>query len=606
MGTGLVRVMRRAALAAGVAVACGALSAVPVATAQSTVRIHDVQGTGRVSDLAGQQVADVPGVVTGVRAFGSVRGFWFQDPQPDGDARTSEGLFVYTGEKTPRVAVGDAVSVSGAVTEYYPVGEGESPQETANQSVTELTGASWQITGKGTVEPEQLDPGTVPANWAPEGELDKLDLDPAAFALDFYESREGMSLSVRDARVVGPTDGYNALWVTSEPEQNPTERGGTAYTGYAENNSGRLKVESLIPFSERPFPKADVGDRLGGVTAGPLDYSRFGGYVLEAAALGEHQPGGLRRETTRPQAADELSVATYNVENLGGNNEQAKFDRLAQAVAGNLAAPDVVALEEVQDNSGATDDGVVAADQTLRRFTDAIAAAGGPRYEWRQIDPANNADGGQPGGNIRVAFLFNPARVSFVDRPGGDAATPVPDGDHAALSASPGRIDPGNPAWEDSRKPLAGEFTFQGKQVFVVANHFNSKGGDQPLHSRFQPPQRSSEQQRTAQAQAVRGFVDELRGIDAEARIVVAGDLNDFGFSPAVRTLTDEGGLVPAADALPPTERYSYVYDGNSQALDHILTSPAAGAADYDVVHINAEFADQASDHDPQVVRLRG
>ncbi|GAA2819822.1 endonuclease/exonuclease/phosphatase family protein [Saccharopolyspora taberi] len=601
--------VRNSTLAAGVVVVLGALSVAPVATAQAAVRIHDIQGTGRVSDLVGQEVADVPGVVTGVRAFGSARGFWVQDPEPDADARTSEGLFVFTGGETPRVAVGDAVSVAGKVTEYYPLAEGESPEDTPNQSVTELTGATWQVTGKGEIRPEELGPETVPAAYSPEGELDKLDLDPAAFALDFYESREGMSLSVRDARVVGPTDGYNALWVTSKPEQNATGRGGTAYTGYAENNSGRLKVESLIPFAERPFPKADVGDRLGGATAGPLDYSRFGGYVLEAAALGEHQPGGLERETTRPQAEDELSVATYNVENLGGDNEQAKFDQLAKAVAGNLAAPDVLALEEVQDNTGATDDGVVAADETLRRFTDAIAAAGGPRYEWRQIDPENNADGGQPGGNIRVAFLFNPARVSFVDRPGGDAVTPVrpvADGDRAALSASPGRIDPANPAWESSRKPLVGEFTFQGKQVFVVANHFNSKGGDQPLHGRFQPPRRTSEEQRTAQAEAVRGFVDELRGIDAEARVVVAGDLNDFGFSPTLRTLTADGALVDAADSLPPNERYSYVYDGNSQALDHILTSPAAGTADYDVVHVNAEFADQASDHDPQVVRLRG
>src|SRR6476469_8228840 len=31
-----------------------------------------------------------------------------------------------------------------------------------------------------------------------------------------------------------------------------------------------------------------------------------------------------------------------------------------------------------------------------------------------------------------------------------------------------------------------------------------------------------------------------------------------------------------------------------------------SGPFDYDVVHVNAEFADQASDHDPQVVRLTG
>ena len=75
-----------------------------------------------------------------------------------------------------------------------------------------------------------------------------------------------------------------------------------------------------------------------------------------------------------------------------------------------------MAVEEVQDNTGDTDDGTVAADVTLTKLTAAITAAGGPSYSWREIDPVNDKDGGEPGGNIRVVFLFNPARVSFVDR----------------------------------------------------------------------------------------------------------------------------------------------------------------------------------------------
>jgi predicted extracellular nuclease len=57
---------------------------------------------------------------------------------------------------------------------------------------------------------------------------------------------------------------------------------------------------------------------------------------------------------------------------------------------------------------------------------------------------------------------------------------------------------------------------------------------------------------------------------------------------------------------LPADEQYTYVYEGNSQVLDHILLSPAfmTGNRGYDIVHVNAEFADQVSDHDPQVVRL--
>ncbi|HEY8371143.1 MAG TPA: endonuclease/exonuclease/phosphatase family protein [Pseudonocardiaceae bacterium] len=581
-----------------------------------TVRIHDIQGTTRVSPLVGRRVTGVPGVVTAVRAFGSARGFWIQDPEPDDDPRTSEGVFVFTGQQTPQLQPGDAVLVSGRVDEYYPLGQDETPQTTPNQSITQIGDATWTVVDSGVALPpaEILTPTTVPDAFAPDaggGTIEPLALQPDRYALDYFESREGMRLRVDDARVVGPTDAYNALWVTTKPEQNPTARGGTHYPAYGQENSGRLKIESLIPFAERPFPQANVGDRLLGTTEGPLDYSRFGGYVLQATTLGEHVSGGLTPEVTRAQRPWELAVATYNVENLSAVDDQAKFDQLARGVVTNLASPDVIALEEIQDDTGPTDDGVVSAERTLARFVDAIVAAGGPRYQWRQIDPLDKQDGGQPGGNIRVAFLFNPKRVTFVDRPGGDATTPVQvrtERGRAALSVSPGRIDPANPAWEDSRKPLVGEFRFHGRTVFVVANHFNSKGGDQPVHGRFQPPNRSSEEQRVKQATLVRQFVDELRQADRRANVVVLGDLNDYLFSPALSVLRDGDVLRAPMAQLPPGEQYTYLYDGNSQTLDHVLIGSNILVHDYDVVHINAEFCagcpQRASDHDPQVLRF--
>jgi predicted extracellular nuclease len=570
-------------------------------------RIHDVQGTTRVSPLVGQLVA-VPGVVTAVRTFGSARGFWFQDPQPDADPATSEGLFAFTGSASPAVVPGDAVTVTGTVSEFRPGGV-----NSANQSITQLTGPTAVVASSGNPLPaaEVLADDTVPDAYTPEangGSIEALPLDPTRFALDFYESREGMRIGVADARVVGATDDFNGLFVTSKPQQNPTIRGGTLYGSYADQNSGRLKIESLIPFAQRPFPQVNVGDRLAGATEGPLDYTTFGGYVLLASTLGQPVTGTITREVTGPAAADQLTLGTYNVENLDPTDPQAKFDTLARGIVTNMLSPDVVGLEEIQDNTGPANNGVVASDQTLTRFIDAIVAAGGPRYEFRVIDPENNQDGGEPGGNIRVAFLFNPARVSFVDRPGGDATTAVqavagPTG--AALSVSPGRVDPQNPAWDSSRKPLVGEFVFQGQTVFVTTNHFASKGGDQPLHGRFQPPNRSSEIQRTEQARVLRGFVDQLAQVDRQAKLVVLGDLNDFPFSPTLDILTGQGGLRSLIDTLPRDERYSYVFDGNSQTLDHILVSRSLGRVDYDVVRINAEFADQASDHDPQVTRIR-
>ena len=597
---------RQGALLLGVAAL--SLGAVAPAVAQEPLRVHDIQGDTRLSAVDGQQVAEVPGVVTAIRAFGSARGFWFQDPEPDADPATSEGLYVFTGSATPNVQPGDAVLVSATVDEYYP---DAAPDKSVHQSTTELVRATWTVASSGNPLPEAevLASDTVPEALAPDAggaSIESLPLDPARYALAFYESREGMRVRVDDARVVGPSTKYNELYLTSKPAQNPSARGGTVYLGYSKANTGRLKVESLIPFSQRPFPKANVNDSLTGETSGPIEYDEFGGYTVQATALGELTSGGLTPETTRAQGNRELAVATYNVENLSPQDDPAKFARLAEGIATSLASPDIVSLEEIQDDNGSTDNGVVAAGETLTQFTAAIAAAGGPHYEWRQIDPVDKADGGEPGGNIRVAFLFNPARVSFVDRPGGDAATPVDvtGKRRPELSVSPGRIDPSSAAWTDSRKPLAGQFTFRGKTVFVVANHFASKGGDQPMSGRYQPPTRSSETQRLTQAAEVREFVGKIQRIDRFANIVVLGDLNDFQFSPTLSRLTQRWSLIDLVNVLPPSERYSYVYEGNSQTLDHVLVSGLLTSVDYDIVHINAEFADQASDHDPQVVRV--
>jgi uncharacterized protein len=381
------------------------------------------------------------------------------------------------------------------------------------------------------------------------------------------------------------------------------------YTSYADPNSGRFFIQSLTG-----APPANVGSTLAAGTTGVIDYQSFGGYVLQATELGAITEGGLKKQKVLPpKKAGDLSVATYNVENLDPGDPDAKFARLAQDLVTNLGSPDIVALEEIQDNNGAQNDSVVAADQTLAKFVAAIQAAGGPTYDWRSIDPADDTDGGEPGGNIRQAFLFNPLRTQFVDRPGGDASTAVsvvrarPTSNQVSLSVSPGRIAPASDAWSSSRKPLVGEFLFDGnKQLFVVANHFNSKGGDHPLTAAVQPPNRVTEVQRLKQATEVRDFVKDLSLKSAgRARVVVLGDLNDYQFSPVLQTLTEGGALLKTLiDTLPVNERYSYIFDGNSQVLDHILISPAIKGYSYGVVHLNAEFADQASDHDPQVVRI--
>ncbi|QYX80961.1 endonuclease/exonuclease/phosphatase family protein [Streptomyces akebiae] len=592
-----------------VATICSTVSAVVLTSPAEadSIRIHDIQGTTRTSPLAGQQVTGVEGIVTGVRTYGS-RGFWIQDTQADANRATSEGVFVFTSSR-PTVSVGDAVTVAGTVSEFVPGGT-----SSGNQSVTQITRPTITVVSTGNPVPAAtvVDAASVPSRYAPTGDtaaggsVNGLALAPAKYALDFYESVEGMNVRVADARVVGATDPFTELWVTVKPRENANRRGGTVYGSYTSQNTGRLQIQSLGAVAD--FPKANVGDVLKGTTAGPLDYNQFGGYTLVANQLGTLEQGGLERETTRKQKRGELAVATYNVENLDPSD--ATFADHAAAIVHNLQSPDIVTLEEIQDNSGATNDGTVAADQTVKKLIEAITAAGGPTYDWRSIDPVNLADGGQPGGNIRQVFLFNPERVSFTDRAGGDATTAVgvtKAYGKARLTVSPGRIDPANAAWANSRKPLVGEFSFRGKAVFVIANHFASKGGDQALHSEFQPPTRVSETERHLQATAVNTFVKEILAKEKNADVIALGDINDFEFSKTTELLEDGGALWSAVKSLPRSERYSYVFQGNTQVLDQILISPSIRRScdfTYDSVHTNAEFNDQISDHDPQVLRF--
>ncbi|MEY9891110.1 putative extracellular nuclease [Catenulispora sp. MAP5-51] len=581
------------------------------------LRIHDITGTTWISPLNGQSVSNVPGIVTAVRTSGT-KGFWVQDPNPDANPATSEGIFVYT-SSAPTVAAGDSVLVSGKVQNYYPLASGDTTATTSNLSVTEIGTATVTKLSSGNPLPAPivLNASDVPATYAPDlggANIESTPITPTRSVLDYYRSIEGMRAEVDDVRVIGPSDKYGEQYVTVKPTEAATYRGGSELLGENQTPSGRLEI---VP-ADGSNPQVTVGDTFGGATVGPIDYSQYGGFLLAAATLGAVQHGSLAPVVATPASAKQLSIATYNVENLAPSDPDTKYQALAAGVVKNLAQPDIISLEEIQDNSGATDDGTVAADQTIGKLTAAIVAAGGPQYSYREIDPANDQDGGQPGGNIRTVFLYNPARVSFVDS---GAATVnrtttstqvVTKHGEPALTLSPGRIDPANPVWNSSRKPLVGQFRFRNQDVFVIANHLDAKLGDQNQDGRFQFPAQSSALQRAGQAQVEHDFIQKLLDVDKHADIVSLGDLNDYQFSPALnslRTGTSDGTgpsiLTDLISTLPANQQYTYDYEGVSEVLDHILVSKGIKDYSYQVVHVNSEFANQTSDHDPQVVEFK-
>ena len=575
-------------------------------TVAPQLAIHEIQGAAHISPHAGENVSNVPGIVTAK----STNGFWMQDPNPDADTATPEGIFVFTSSAPTAVAVGDSVRVSARVQEFRPGGAAST-----NLTTTELSTPTIAVVSTGNPLPVATVVGT--GGRVPPSEVIEDDVsgsvetsgvfDPASDGIDFWESMEGMRLQLNNPVAVGPTNDFGETHVVGDDGANAT--GVTARGGVlVRANDFNPERVVLDDFVTPGLPVMNVGDHYLGAVSGVLDYN-FGNFMLELTSMPVAVHDGVTPETTASAGPGELAVGTFNFENLDPGDPPEKFARLADILVHNLGAPDVVSGEEVQDNTGPEDDDVVDADQTLDELVAAIQAVGGPTYDYRYINPVNDSDGGEPGGNIRQVFLFRTDRgVSFVDRPGGGPTTPttvVSGLDGPELSSSPGRIDPTNPAFTNSRKPLAGEFMFNGHHLFVVANHFNSKGGDQPLMGRFQPPARVSEVQRHRQAEVVHDFVESILAVDPSAEVVVAGDLNDFQFSETISILKS-GILEDLVDTLPENERYSYVFEGNSQTLDHILFSAALFGEpfEYDIVHVNAEFADQASDHEPSVVRI--
>jgi predicted extracellular nuclease len=248
-------------------------------------------------------------------------------------------------------------------------------------------------------------------------------------------------------------------------------------------------------------------------------------------------------------------------------------------------------------------------------LVEAIEGAGGAAYEVFQIDPEDGQDGGRPGANIRVGFLVRGDRVEAIRRgsagPREETELQADEEGRPRLSLSPGRLldesFAGPPAGDGTRKPLALEVLFRGHRLLLVVNHLSSKGGDDRLFGSRQPPVAVTEDRRNLQARRLRLFVEEAVALDPDARVVVLGDLNEHEFRSPLAILTG-GGLLNLTERAPVEERYSFIFQGSSQLLDHILVTPALSeGAEVAILHLNSHLpaSQAASDHDPVVVRLR-
>ena len=558
------------------------------------LQIHDIQGAGHYSPFQDEYVADVEGIVTYIA---DPNNFYMQSLTPDKDPSTSEGILVY--KRNHSVQIGDTIKASGQVKEW--VLEGYSEKLKTDLPVTEINASN--ITVENTSQPLPKPAEISPLHGQPTQTIDNdqfSQFDPWQDGIDYYESLEGMLVNIKQPKIIAPQD-YGELYVVSKYTLvNTLARG----LRISENDYNPERI--IIDIDDSSFV-TKTGDSFIGDIQGVVSYG-FSNYRIlsDKDNLPELKNGGLKQEQTKfNQHGKKLTVASYNVENFSPKESDEKTTKLAKAITDNLNLPDIIGLTEIQDNDGSANSGNTDASASYQALIDKIEELGGPKYSFTDIAPLNNQDGGAPGANIRVGFLYNSERVSLSSAPKGKANESVGFED-GKLTLNPGRIDPENPVFEDSRKPLAAQFNFKGKDVIIIANHFNSKGGDQPLFGKNQPALLASEEQRIGIASVVNQFVKDIQSKDRHANVIVLGDLNDFEFTNTLKTLKGQE-LTNMIDLIPSVDRYTYAYQGNLQVLDHILVSKSLTLRTaVDIVHINAAFMEEhgrASDHDPVLIQ---
>ena len=577
-------------------------SAAQVTAPKEVKNIGEVQGESHQSPLVGKEVVINNVVVT--KTDGD-KGFYVQDKVSDNNPKTSDAVYVASEEK---VESGDLLKVQGTVKEgymeEYSVRPGQTFKKPAGSlTVTQIINATITKLGKADL-PKVL-------NISEKMPKDIVDNTPTKYnpeteALDYWESLEGMRVEVTKPKVTGPQYKGDIYVLPGD------------YKGQKLNNIGGVNLRpgvqntEVLPITVGNSFVAKAKDYFNENITGVVTYKNKT-YKIDPSSVPAIQDGGLTREVSKIYPSeDKLTIASYNIENFSANNNghdetpEEKVDKIANSFIKEVHSPDIITLIEVQDNNGGVNDGTVDGVKSGEKLAQRIKSLGGPDYKYTEIAPVDGKDGGKPGANIRVAYLYNPKRVTLIgkEKGGSEEAARFVNGH---LEKNPARIDPTSVHFEKVRKSLAAEFEFKGERIVVIANHLKSKLGDDAIYGSNQPSVENTKAKRIEEAKILNAFIKEGLRQNPNLKFVLTGDFNDFEFSDSVKTIVGNE-LVNLMAEHEAGDRYSYFYRGSNQSLDNILISKnIKDKVVFSPVHINASFMEEhgrASDHDPVVVQI--
>jgi uncharacterized protein len=582
-----------------------------------------IQGRGAATPIPGP--VTTVGVVVGAYQgpAPALRGFYLQDATGDGDASTSDAVFVFT-DDAQSVSLGEVVRVTGEA------------EEAAGQ--TQVRAASVEACGvRSTIAPVDilLPVAEVETLERYEGMLVRF---PQTLTVTehFQLARFGQVVLSAGGRLRQPTD--------------VVPPGDSARALQARNDRHRIIVDDELNAQNRepivfgrggaPLSAANTlrgGDEITGLV-GVLTYTSAGNAASGAAyrvrpigALGGGAPA-FRASNARPVAAPAvggtLRVASFNLLNYsntfgnactngvngavsscrGASNAEEFARQRAKTVAAlRVLDADIVGVIEIEN------DGYGAESAIADLVRELNAGPSGDAYAFVDVDAATGRVNALGDDGIKVGLLYKPSRVRPVAR--------------TAVLGTEAFVTGGDRV-PRNRPSLAQAFEQDdGARLVVNVNHLKSKGG-----ACAEPDAGDGQAEcnavRVRAAMLLRDWLatDPTGANDPD--VLILGDLNAYAREDPVVRL-EAAGYVNLTRAFVGAGSYSYGFDGQWGSLDHALASASlraqvVGATD---VHINAdeptaldfntEFKSPAmrdalyapdpfrsSDHDPVLVGL--
>lgn len=594
--------------------------------AQKSRSIGEVQGDKNASPLAGEQAR-----LTGIVTARTRTGFFIQTPdgKTDNNPATSEGIFVFTKtEPDGEAAIGNIVSVTGTIVEFTP------RQDPLSLSVTQLAFFKDKdiisVESKGNALPK---PVVLTAEDFKSGKLDAL------------EKYEGMRVEVKELTVASPTNGR------PDDKTGLSESNGIFYgfvkgltrpfraAGYDiydydlleakkkdefkkdypklpifDNNPERLRIESSAQLGSQPIETTSFA-AIKNLT-GVMHYAYRANTIYVDADYKIKISGFVKAAPLPAPNERQFSVAGMNIENFFDDQDdpaiketivttesfERRLKKISAAIRDYLKMPDVVGIVETEN---------LAALQRLadRINKDAVAAGkSNPKYEAYVID-------GNDGRGIDSGFLVKSSRVKKIEvqQFGKEEKYKNPNGkDDAFLNDRPPLMLRASVDDPKTKQPF--EFT-------VVVNHLKSfLGYNDPAQ------QDNVRLKKKLQAEFLAKWVQERQTKNLNERIILVGDFNAYQFNDGIVDVigTITGKPAPKGEVLNPSEdlvnpdltdlvnmikedqRYSYYYDGNAQAIDHIIINEAMKKhiSSFSFVRLNSDFPESYRNDDKRVERF--